>query len=208
MEPKNVEERTELVLDNRKLILGFALLVALCGASFVIGFMEGKRQAIQAKVDSLTPAIPPAAIPGESTPPAAIKITEMPAGSTPAKDRSVREQLDWYKSVQGNDSGAAKSAPPTSKTDPAAQPKTTAPNASDPAKAYYTVQVGAFRNVREAETKAEAAKSKGFPCTIEPPKAPEQLYFVKVGKFASRAEASAMKNKLTKAGFSCYVKIY
>jgi cell division protein FtsN len=70
----------------------------------------------------------------------------------------------------------------------------------------YTVQVGAFRQPREAESRAAALKEKGFECLIEAPKTEGQLYTVKVGRFESRAEAVAMQRKLTKVGFSCYIK--
>jgi cell division protein FtsN len=202
MEPQSADAGTELVLDNGKLILGFVLLVALCGACFVIGFMEGKRQAIQAKVDSMAPLTPASTPPGEPPAAAGIKITESPATAPPAKDRSVREPLDWYKNVQRNEPG-------TGKVLPAAEPASqgiSPPASAASGKATYTVQVGAFRNMREAEAKGGTVQSKGFLCTIDPPKAPEQLYLVKVGKFASRAEAVAMQRKLTKAGFSCFIK--
>ena len=38
----------ELVLDNRRLIIAFAVLILFCGCFFVVGFMEGKRQGFQA----------------------------------------------------------------------------------------------------------------------------------------------------------------
>ncbi len=70
----------------------------------------------------------------------------------------------------------------------------------------YTVQVGAFRQLKEAESKAESVRAKGFECTIVPPGASSEYYLVKVGQFKLRADAKAMQLKLTKAGFSCYVK--
>jgi cell division protein FtsN len=221
MEQPGVESGTELVLDNRKLIVGFVLLVALCGACFVIGFMEGKRQAIQAKLESMPPSAPSAA-PGEGLASGASKATGKTTEDVPAKDRSIREQLDWYKNVQRGDTGAAKSAAKTegATTPPVAQknpPPPVKPKSSKPpapavavpaAKVSYSVQVGAFKQLKEAETTVAALKARGFEAVIDPPK-PEkqQLYRVKVGKFESKADATAMMNKLTKAGISCYVKM-
>jgi cell division protein FtsN len=74
------------------------------------------------------------------------------------------------------------------------------------AKVSYSVQVGAFRQLSEAEAKVSAVKAKGFDCAIEPPTAGNQLYLVKVGNYAARADALSMQRKLTKAGLSCFIK--
>jgi cell division protein FtsN len=221
MEQPGVESGTELVLDNRKLIVGFVLLVALCGACFVIGFMEGKRQATQAKADSMPPAASSAA-PGEGLASGASKAPGKAAEDVPAKDRSIREQLDWYKNVQRGDTGAAKSAPKTEPAAPAPVAKKTAPPPLEPkgskppapavavpaAKVSYSVQVGAFRQLKEAETTVAALKAKGFEAVIDPPnpKTEKQLYLVKVGKFELKADATVMQHKLTKAGISCFIR--
>jgi hypothetical protein len=47
MTDREPEAGHELVLDNRKLIIAFAVLIAICGAFFVLGFMEGRRQGFQ-----------------------------------------------------------------------------------------------------------------------------------------------------------------
>jgi cell division protein FtsN len=218
MNPQSTETGQELVLDNRKLILGFLLLVALCGGCFVIGFMEGKRQAIQAKLDAMTrslPATPPVAAASESGSKAAEKAAEIASG----KNKSVKGQLDWYENVRSGEAAAAKAASPTTKgvTPDKPAPSVKSPSVAAPreeragavipgVRPTYTVQVGAFRQPREAESRAAALKEKGFECLIEAPKTEGQLYTVKVGRFESRAEAVAMQRKLTKVGFSCYIK--
>ncbi len=219
MDQRNAELGTELVLDNRRLILGFVLLVALCGACFVIGFMEGKRQAIQAKIDAMAPASLAAAPPNLPASTAGQSADRAPEPS-PAKDRAGRDQLDWYKNIQRGDIEIRKPAPKTEIAPPAAADKTStiaptqakratppAPDVAVPAaKISYSVQVGAFRQLNEAEGKVSAVKAQGFDCFVEPPKTPDQLYLVKVGRFATRADARAMQLKLTKAGFSCFIK--
>jgi cell division protein FtsN len=99
---------------------------------------------------------------------------------------------------------------PAQKDANSAPPKSTSVPRQDPAvpaaKVTYTVQVGAFRQLKEAESAAAGVRSKGFECAIEPPSATNTLYLVKVGQFKTRTDAVAMKNKLSKAGFSCYVK--
>jgi cell division protein FtsN len=216
MEQRSAELGTELVLDNRKLILGFVLLVALCGACFIIGFMEGKRQAIQAKVEAIAPGslVPtPSEIPSST----AAKIPGKATEAAPAKDQTVRDPLDWYKNVQRGDAEPGKPAPKTKVVPPAQTSAATvtptrgnnppAPEVPVPAaKVSYSVQVGAFRQLKAAEAKVSDVKAKGFECVIEPPKAPNQLYLVKVGKFVARADAVAMQRKLANAGFSCIIK--
>ncbi len=218
MDSKSAESGTELVLDNRRLILAFLLLMAVCGGFFVIGFMEGKRQVIHSAAGGS-----PSAAPTTSEVPVATgtAAAAAPAKSARAEDRSIRDQLDWYKSVQSNAKDVGKGL------DPAGTPKTTsvpgkkaaavqsptkppaAPGApAAAAKTVYTVQVGAFKQPREAETKAEALRVKGYPCSIELPKTADDFYLVKVGKFSSRADAVAMQRKLKKDGFNSFIKTY
>lgn len=218
MEQRNAELGTELLLDNRRLILGFVLLVALCGACFVIGFMEGKRQAIQAKVE----AIAPDSLASASSEPPARPAAKLPGNVpefTPASPQAVREQLDWYKSVQrsadtGNTAPKTEVAAPASGARTGAATPTPIKGAKPPAPVVpvpaatvnYSVQVGAFRQLDEAEAKAAALKAKGFESAIEPPKGANRYYLVKVGKYAARADALVMQRKLEKAGFSCFIK--
>ena len=65
----------------------------------------------------------------------------------------------------------------------------------------YSVQVGAFREKRQCEIKAQMLRSKGFESRIDPPQNSEDLYLLKVGTFHSRAEAVAMQLQLKKAAF-------
>jgi cell division protein FtsN len=87
-----------------------------------------------------------------------------------------------------------------------AAPKTETARAAAPS--GYTVQVGAFRQKSEAETKARQLKAKGFESRIEPPESPEDLYLIQVGRFKSRADAVAMQLRLKKSGFASFVKAY
>lgn len=223
MEQRATEAGTELVLDSRKLIVGFVLLIAVCGAFFIIGFMEGKRQAIQARIEPI-PSGPATSGTGEVAKGTGTTASAKGTGADPNADRSVREQLDWYKKVQRNDTEpdktistaeAAKTVPANqAKKAPAAQPKGASAAPTAPARATlvparkpsYSVQLGAFRQRHDAEMKAEAVKAKGYECTVEPSKSADPLYLVKVGTYDSRAGAVAMQRKLTKAGFSCFVK--
>ena len=218
MAQSSSDSRNEFVLDNRRLIIGFVLLIVICGAFFAVGFMEGKRQVVQARADR--PSSGPATIPSESGARSGTTSTTNPAKNGPADDRSVREQLDWYKTIQGGDAATRTAAEPSRSSkgestkaeivtrQPAgAQKPTTAPRVASGA-ATYTVQVGAFRQRHEADSKAEALKSRGYSYVIESPSTPDGLFLVKVGNFNSRADAVAMEKRLRKDGFSCFIKTY
>jgi len=210
---------TQLVLDSRKMIVGFLILIAVCGTFFVIGYMEGKRQCVQTQVNAVPP--PAGAATADPGAAAAMKSDVSPPQDAQTVDRSARAPLDWYKNVQGGKSEAGagnppqtansekKAAPavPPAPSPAAAEPKAPARSALPAAGVFYTVQVGAFRQRREAESNAAALKAKGYVSILEEPRSPKQLFLIKVGRFSSRADAKAMQLRLQKDGFSSFVKV-
>jgi cell division protein FtsN len=221
MEQRDAETGAEFVLDSRKLIIMFVLLMVVCGTFYTIGFMEGKRQS------SVPPRVevrPPEAVPAVTGTRAESnsKANTSAAQGGMAGDRAAHEELNWYKSVQGVESEAqksgdvTKSATPTpSETKPTSTPPTqadkTAPASErgsnvQPARIIYSVQVGAFRQRREAEIKAAALKAKGYASEVDLPQSGDQIYLVVVGKFNSRSDAVMMQRKLQKDGFSCFIR--
>lgn len=202
----------EFVLDNRKLIVGFFVLIAVCGLFFVIGFVEGKRQAVGLEAKVLPPQVAQPQQQSAAAPPSS------PAAKA-NEERSVREQLDWYRRVN-KDAEATKglepapepvktvvqpSIPGPSARETSAKTKPSPPKAAA-AKLTYSVQVGAFRQRHEAEAKASVLKSKGYEYVIESPSASGTLFLLKVGKFNSRADAAAMQLKLKKDGVGSFIK--
>jgi cell division protein FtsN len=219
MDPRGAEPGTELVLDNRKLIVGFLLLIAVCGAFFVIGFMEGKRQAVKVVAQPDSPPASNAAVLPIAPEPRTANTSAQPAAGKP--DSSVRDQLDWYKNVQSGksptkvvDVNKTAAIPETvtpvktneSPKKPAAAPVTKNPAAAKATKISYWLQAGAFMQRHEAELKADELKSKGITCVVDEPKPPDPFYRVKVGSFDTRAEAVAMQRKLEKSGFRFIIK--
>src|SRR5688572_1736707 len=219
MERHPVDPGFEFVLDNRKLIVMFALLLAVCAGFFVFGFVEGKRQAVQVEVQKTPP--PPD---GETSPapaPPSVSEPESKATSDPAPAGSdTREQLEWYKNVNDRPetapkrkdpraaTKAAKKVEPASTTAPA-QPETatvpSSPLSASSDATTFSVQVAAYKRRSEAEARAAVLKSKGYESTID--FNPQQsLYHLKVGRFNSRADASAMEVKLKGDGFSTIIK--
>ncbi len=221
MSQTGADSGTELVLDNRKLIITFLVLVVVCGAFFIIGFMEGKRQAVPTRVER-TPSDSTASTQAEAKGPDT-KAAGRPTESTPIEDRSGRAPLDWYRNVQDKESGAQKpseaaKAARSTQTPPAKKPAVSQPQATKgtatteagsmvpAANVTYTVQVGAFKQRQEADIRAAVLKAKGYVCVIDF-KPVEQLYLVKVGKFDTRVDAKAVQLQLTKDGFSSFIKV-
>jgi cell division protein FtsN len=215
----------ELVLDNRRIIVFFVVLILICGCFFVVGFVEGKRQGYQAgslaAAESAAKPDPDAA--KEQTPRAGGVDSESPM----VKEDAEKQQLNWYKNVSGQEkkneitrspaepvaaSGketakpAAVSAPVAPAATPGKKPIEPAAASAPVAPAGYTVQVGAFRQRQQVEAKAKLLKSKGFDCRIEVPQSSEDLYLLKVGRFKSRAEAADMQLRLKKNGFGSFIK--
>ncbi|PYV09402.1 MAG: hypothetical protein DMG07_23285 [Acidobacteria bacterium] len=205
----------DLVLDNRKLILGFGILMVLCGAFFVLGFVEGKRQAARPAPETA----PDAASRADPTRPASVSAAGTAGVATPngPEDAALREQLQWYRNVKPG-SEAPKHQPGVPGADKPAAPAVVAPAPSSPApppaapplpapsRPTYSVQIGAFRQLKEAEAKAAMVKAKGYRCVIEPPREADGLYLLKVGRYEARADAVAMRHRLKKDGFSTLIK--
>jgi cell division protein FtsN len=212
MENREAESGLELVLDNRKLVIAFGLLIAICGCFFVVGFIVGKQQGIQegslTANESLAKKVPDAVTPRiETTAPSKEE-------SASSSQDAAGQPLDWYKNINrrgeepvaipstaASDS-ASKSPAPASATVTTERPKP--PVSVEPA--TYSVQVGAFRHKEELESTAQKLREKGFDCRTDPPAEPGQFYLLKVGNFRTRAEASAMQLRLKKEGFASFIK--
>ncbi len=210
MENRAPESGLELVLDNRKLIVAFVVLIAVCGCFFILGFVEGKRQGIQETTRNTASATP-----GSQ---ADAKVQDGEPGRKQPEDRAAKEQLDWYKSVN-SPSEPAKTLvkPPAGSTKPTAPskaakeaaarpepPSTAASNPPSSAKTVYSVQVGVFKNRDKVEAVAKQLKSRGYQSYIEP--YDSGIYSLRVGRFDSRAEAVALSRRLKADGFAALIK--
>ena len=208
------ESGIEVVLDNRKIILAFVVFIAICGGFFVLGFVEGKRQGIQAGMQT---AAEVGTIEDSAAKQAQLSEPETVQDSESAKADTEDQQLSWYKNVNRQEEEpeiasrettssskktSAKAAPAPKSSN---KPKTEASSISA-GSLSYSVQVGAFVKLEEAEIRGRDLRSKGYDYRIEPPVPPSQFYLVKVGKFDTRADAVAMQLRLKESGFSCFIK--
>lgn len=218
MNPNPNDSTNELILDNRKLIVAFFLLIITCGAFFLIGFMEGKRQGQRTRADESRPA-PPAVSSATNIAPSAPQEQTVPASPKTLDDAKLRSEMSWYDNVNRAKDPAAKtresggspaiSKPETIRSAPVAEKpaarveKSTAPQSGA---LRYSIQVGAFQQSAQAEARAAALKAKAFSCIVVPPGSGNDLYLVKLGDFTSRADAVAMQLRLKKDGFSSFIK--
>ena len=213
MANNELESGLELVLDNRKLIIAFALLMALCGCFFVVGFIEGKRQGFQEGNQAATETAP------RPVPDAAQPASEKPSKdeTKPAAQETPNQPLDWYKNVNSKEEQPASRASAPIPAEPVAAAKKQAPPEpaahvekqkapASPDAGTYSVQVGAFKQKREMEFRAKILKEKGFESRTESPSEPGQFFLLKVGKFKTRAEAAAMQLRLKREGIASFIK--
>jgi len=189
-------------------------LIGICGGFFFLGYVEGKRQGIQLgdQNASRTELAPLVAESARNSQPSSAGI-----------DDSAKKDLNWYQDIgeetQKDSAASVPAIEPLAKT---TQPQTKEPEqgvvaepkakkqpdqtGTSAAKVSYSVQIGAFRQRKEAETKSGMLKAKGYESTISAPSESGQLYLLKVGKFGSRADAVAMQLRLKKDGFAGFVK--
>jgi cell division protein FtsN len=206
------ESGLELVLDNRKLIIVFGLLIAICVCAFVLGFIEGKRQGFQEGSQAAGESLPKAM--SETTLAETAKPAQANEETASPKPDSADQPLDWYKNISRRGGASELGQPAAEPKVPAAsspmpvpipaakpKPKTTA----EPA-VTYSVQVGAFKEKRQLDVRAQMLREKGFDVRTDNPQAPGDLYLLKVGKFRSRAEAVAAQLRLKKIGFASFIK--
>lgn len=201
MTDNEMDSGFEWVLDNRRLIAAFSILIIICGGFFVWGYWMGKRQGEIAASGSLR-----AGEPGRED--RDLSTSEGPVAEIqPIEEDEAREDLGWYKSV--NDSEMDTPGIEPSRTEVKRTPPETGTSPSAGAvQNTYSVQVGAFKTRKQAETVAEDIRAKGFQSRIEAPPSPNGLYRVKVGRYNTRPEAMADQLSLKKKGYSeCYIKI-
>jgi CSLREA domain-containing protein len=133
-----------------------------------------------------TPApTPPPATPAPVTPPPAVSTPparpEMPAASTPSKAPEKAKAPERTAAATGK--SASKAA----------------------AGGSYWVQVGAFKESKNAEGLAHTLRSEGFTVQVASVTRGEALHVVRVGGFADRGKATAAREELQGKGHSGFV---
>jgi len=190
----------------KKAFLFLVTLLLLMVVSFFIGVYLGADNIKE------QPSVPATVAP--ITPPADKRLaaSDKPAAETRRLATTETRQLPVE--------STPKPVPPEAKPVPP-EPNKTAPEVAHPAPApqkpapeakkavpandhkqggAYYVQVGAFKNLREAERTVEKLRKKGFDAyMIEPASADKTPMFkVRVGKYAKKPDADAVAEKLRK----------
>jgi DedD protein len=229
-EPAQAQRDTELTLGSGALLaMGFGLLI-LCGFCFALGYMVGHRGAAISPESAPQTAAgsQPAASASLNKPSAAPQLVAAAARAPdspgpPRGDASVPAPVAGEGAPAATPPGAAPSAPQVrSALAPAAetgQPgQSAAPNAVRPAlgaaaqlnpgpapAGSLMVQIAAVSNAEDAEVLTNALRKRGYAVTTRREPA-DNLIHVRIGPFATPAEANTWKMKLLNDGYNAIVQ--
>ena len=194
----------EIQLTNKQLVFYFLAGATGLILSFLAGVMVGRG------VDNNTNAAEAAARPVQEE----RIVPEEPAkpSAPPAEELTYAQRLEGEKSddsLEKAGKGAASAVPkppvadkaspataPSAKVTPLPKAPAKAKPASKPAAGTFTIQVGAFKDKDTAESVVARLKKKGFTAFVVAPEGSDNLFNVRVGSFAARADAERAQTKL------------
>jgi septal ring-binding cell division protein DamX len=148
-----------------------------------------------------TPApTPPPATPAPVTPPPAAQVpAPAPPAATPAPVTPPRPEMP----APSTPSKAAEKAKAPERTASASSGKSASKTSA--AGGNYWVQVGAFKETRNAEGLARTLRSEGFTVQVATVTRGEPLHVVRVGGYPDRGKATAARDELQGKGHSGFV---
>jgi cell division protein FtsN len=152
------------------------------------------------KTEAPAPAPPPATPPSVATPaptPALPPATPPPAATAPAPARPEMPPA----AAPGKTAEKAKTPERTA----AATPGKSAAKAPAAAGGSYWVQVGAFKESRNAEGLAKTLRSEGFAVQVSTVTREQPMHVVRVGGYPDRSKASAAREELQGKGHAGFV---
>jgi len=197
----------EIQLSGKQLVFLFMVTTVISVVIFLCGVLVGRS----VKGDTVNAADP--LIAGAQPAPVA---SEGPAPTTPPATAhegglSYAHRLENEKPVKDELKPSSEAKPPASETKPAADPAPApAPAPAPPAPmtgsaaaarpGTWAVQVVALTDRSAANAVVQRLAGKGYPAFLVTPQAgaPVQNYKVQVGRYADRAEAEQIKNRLKK----------
>lgn len=128
-------------------------------------------------------------IPGTEVKKAVMVKPPQPAQEQPVQESPAPEQKPQQEVIQAKPHPPAAVSPPAAMSSPPAQ----LPEKKPAGKALYSVQIGAFKNEKNAEVLAKQYKEKGYDAFVQTtPKDEEMLHRVLIGKFQDRKEAGKL----------------
>jgi len=195
----------EIQLTNKQLVFYFLAGATGLILSFLAGVMVGKgvdpAPPVEARVsgERITPESPVALAEEDLSFPASLEEdTAPPADTQPAAPPPTPEPTAAVPTAT-----PASTPPPTPVPTPAPRaPPTTiaaapAPVATPaPAGAFFTIQVGAYRDEASAIELKNGLNAKGFAAYVVTPDGAEGLHVVRVGRYARREDAERARDQL------------
>jgi len=203
-----VKQDTELTLGSGMLLAIFFGLVLLCGLCFGLGYTVGHRGTPPPLAPTTqSPASAPSAGAGNSNKPAATAepvqasstqpadTTQPPA--TPAEAQSAPAQAA---AAAGQSVSPVVGAGPRPALTPVSAAQGAGPQVGGP-----MVQIAAISNVEDADVLTAALRKRGYVVTTRRDPV-DNLIHVRIGPFASLAEANTWKQKLLSDGYNAIVQ--
>jgi cell division septation protein DedD len=178
-EPEQPSRDTEVTLSTATLLVAFFGLVLICGLCFGLGYAVGHRSSQDASA---------------SAPPAAAS-TELTADGSRPKPSATTQTAATPQSAE-TDQTAGTTPDADQAAGQAAQP---APSGT------VMVQIAAVSHQEDAGVLVGALRKRGYAVTVSQDAADGQFH-VRVGPFASRNDANAMRQKLLKDGYDAVVQ--
>lgn len=196
MKHGSLKAKRETALPDRKFII--AIIVVTSALSFSLGYFVGGAGDKGKQPEYQTIAVPKL----EAIP----QVQEQPASGNAPQIASASGGASQSVIVASGDSPPLPVQPAVQKEP--AEPKAETDNShQDDIK--YTVQAGAFKNLKEAETLKHKLETKGYKAYIKKyavSKNPK-LYKVRTGEFAAKEEAAGLALKLKNEGLKAFVTL-
>jgi cell division septation protein DedD len=181
----------EIQVSSSILVLIFLAVIALGVFIFLLGVNVGKKQvqmaAAQTVAEKVAPAEPVAA-PGEVKTSVTEGGTESLRSRTPATAEKIEPALK-------------QETPPVVDIRPPESKPASKPSSLPAAEKGFFVQVGALDDPQAAKTLADEFRKQGYRSLVLDPIPTDRkpVYRVRIGSYASRAQAKAALDKLNKA---------
>jgi len=199
---------TELTLGATALIILCFILVALCGVSFVVGYIAGSYSSSAPPIQSAKKAVESvAALPGKMRPKTSLssRSASSQQGTSAAKKTSPSPHPSIANPSASNTPATKPSAPhaPLNANATVARPSA-ATHAAAPNPPVFMVQIAALPIDRDADKLVGALHQHGYTVSIR--READHLIHIRIGPFTRRSDALAMKTKLLHDGYNTVIQ--
>jgi DedD protein len=226
--PVKPRRDTELTLGSGALLAIFLGLALLCVFCFGLGYAFGHRGMVPASAALPAPSQPIAAGNPIAKPPATAQpdqsqtadgedAWQSAAGAANGANAAPNAQVVPAAATSTGDAGQPSVHPalaPAPATAPSVQPpagvqpavaQASAPPAASAPGANLMVQIAAVSHPEDAEVLTDALRKRGYPVTARRDPA-DNLIHVRIGPFATLAEANSWRMKLLSDGYNAIVQ--